>query len=426
MSAPIDATLREGERDSLLAEVQKELPLWLARAAVPAEDPLGELADLLRFDPTDLRRVVSVHTCTDPIAQRFAATLAGALRAPAPSTARPREEGTAVRGPIDWPATTQLHVVGQVGTYVTRPRRRTFDTPEHRALRWTIRKLDQTVASASMRPSDGAGDNDAETVVDAVDRLRRALRRSHRVEWLRDVPAELPSPRTRQRLQRSRNAWVRTVLASTVELLLQQRHLDPDQLAAILRKRYFVPGRDWLLHEVVVLVRLDRALCEANVDQVRRTLFSDSGIVAVYRVGDGAEVRIRQQGWPEKSGIASRRQSAAKRHGFDVHPSRPDLMVERGGQNPDLVVLELKASRVPATLGSGLSQLLGYLHERPGLFDRQPAGWLVPLPWERLTDAAPDSGQPLWVVPADRVAAAVVERFVSAGESLAATEEPNG
>lgn len=327
-----------------------------------------------------------------------------------PNTERPRESGAAVRGPIDWPATVRRHAVGQTGTYVTRPRRRTFDTPEHRALQWALRALNEAVTLARMPSSDSAPDR-SESVAKNVDAVRRALRFARRSEWLREIHAERPTAHTRQRLRRSRNPWVQAVLSPTVELLLRQGHADPARLTTVLRQRYFVPERDWLLYEVVVLIRLDRALCAANLDHVRRALFSESGVAAVYRLADGSEVRLRQQSWPT-GGETSRRQATAKRHGLHVLPSRPDLIAERTSPTPDVVVLELKASRVAATLGGGLSQLLGYLHERPGLFATQPAGWLVPLPSEELVDVEADPRQPLWIVPADRVADAVVARFV--------------
>ena len=422
-TAPVDATLRPGERESLVDEVSAELPLWLARSAIPAEDPISELADLLRFDASDLRRAAAVHTCADPAVQRFAATLTRALRAPAPSTQRPRELAPAVRGPIDWPATVRLHAAGSSGTYVTRPRRRTFDTPEQRALRWAVRTLHRITVEAKVSSVERTGETDG-SVVAGIDAVRRALRHADRTEWLRDVTPELPTAPTRKRLHTSRNGWMRTVLAPVVEVLLRQRRLDPGTLARILRERYFVPERDWLLHEVVVLIRLDRALCASNVDHVRRSLFSDSGVVAAYRQADGSEIHVLQQHWPAAHTVTSRRQDTAARHGFSVKPSRPDLIVERTGPTPDRVVLELKASRVPSTLGGGLSQLLGYLHERPALFARQPAGWLIPLPWEQLVDAAPQVDQPLWVVPADRVAAAVVARFADDTASSAAAPSP--
>ena len=409
----VDALLRPGEREQLLDEIEAELPLWLARAAIPSEDPVSELTDLLRFDGEDLLRVLAVHLCTNPIVQAFAEGLPTALRTPIPSTERPRDVSVAIRGPIDWPATVQVHAAGQAGTYVTRPRRRTFDTPEHRALGWAVRALAAAVDRASMGPSDGVREPDAETVAGRIAGIRRAVRLANRTEWLSTIPAQKPNARTRQRLRASRNGWVRTRLAPLVERLLLQDRTDPQQLGRILRERYFVPERNWLLYEVAVLIRIDRAFATASADHVRRSLFSAAGVVAVYRLHDGAEIRVRQQGWPAGSGTASRRQQTGRRHGLDVRASRPDLVIERSGPREDRVILELKASRSAGTLGSGLSQLLGYLHERPTLFDVQPAGWLVPLPWERLVDVAPDRAEPLWIVPADRVADALVDRFTT-------------
>ena len=125
------------------------------------------------------------------------------------------------------------------------------------------------------------------------------------------------------------------------------------------------------------------------------------------RLSGGDEIHLRYQGWDSGP---SRRQMTAARHGVTVAPSQPDIVVQRAGVLADRVVLELKASRRPGTLGDGLSQLLGYLYERPLLFDRMLAGWLVPLPNAIATLADADPAEPLWIVAADQVASAVTER----------------
>jgi len=85
-------------------------------------------------------------------------------------------------------------------------------------------------------------------------------------------------------------------------------------------------------------------------------------------------------------------------------------MIRRIGAHPDCVVLELKATRSPGYPGAGLSQLLAYLSQRPGLFDKAPAGWLVAPNSDAFEHAPPIPGEPLWVVGADDVAVAAAER----------------
>jgi hypothetical protein len=412
----IDGTFRDGEREELLEEVEAELPLWLTRSAVPNPEPVGELTELLRFEARDLRRVHAVHVCLSEPIERLVAALPAALRRPVPATDRPRETGAAVRGPIDWLATVQLHAGGQPGVYATRPRRRTFDTPEHRSLRWALQRLGMFTALADLDSDPGADADEADPVESLGARLAavgRVLRFARRTTWLVDVPAERPTPRTRHRLAGSRSPFIRTVLAPAVERLLRDDTQDPHELARLLRERYFTPARNWRLHEVVVLIRIDRALAGADVHHRRRKLFSASGTVAEYRLPDGDRIHVRQQTWPGRSGATSRRIATGSRHGLDLAPTRPDIVVQRIGDKPDLVVLELKASRSKSTLGEGLSQLLGYLYDRPGLFGLPPAGWLVPLPFSKLTETEPDIDEPLWIVDATKVADAVVKRMVS-------------
>jgi hypothetical protein len=238
-------------------------------------------------------------------------------------------------------------------------------------------------------------------------RVRRSARWARRVGWLSDISPQRPDRRVRARLMRSRDKFVAGPLTGAIDTLMAFETADGPALAGLLAQRYFTPERDWRLFEVVVLIRLDRALADA-ADGVRRTLMSDSGQVGVYRLADKDMLRLRYQGWP---GGASRRQATAARHGLSVAPSQPDIIVERVGARSDRVVLELKASRRPGTLGDGLSQLLGYLHERPGLFEAQPGGWLVPLPDPALAPSVADPGEPLWIVAADRVAEAIVARM---------------
>ena len=128
-------------------------------------------------------------------------------------------------------------------------------------------------------------------------------------------------------------------------------------------------------------------------------------------LANGDEVRLHYQGWPP-SKTPSRHAEARARHQLRAGPPRPDLYVSCRGAAPDAVVLELKATTSASYLGAGLSQLLGYLAERPGDWTTPPSGWLV-APASPAFIAADSNGAELWVVSADEVAAAAVARFAA-------------
>ncbi len=81
-------------------------------------------------------------------------------------------------------------------------------------------------------------------------------------------------------------------------------------------------------------------------------------------------------------------------------------------------MLELKATRSGSYLGSGLSQLLGYLKEWPDAWTTQPSGWLI-APASSAYIAAHPSEDELWIVSSDDVAGAAVERFASMAAATA-------
>jgi hypothetical protein len=413
----VDATLELDEPNALLDEVRLQLPLWLQRAAQPQPEATDQLVDLLGFTKASLNRVRAVHALLSPAVSQLVDALPAAMRSPRPATERPLELSGVVRGPVDWAATARLHATGQSATFVVSPRRRVFDTPEHRALAWTLARLEDLSRIALAADDDDDDDDEASdpaSWVAVAERVRRIVRWARRVEWLSGLRPDRPDRRTRARLARSRSRFTAGPLSGALTVLLAYDTQDETQLAAILAQIYFTPERDWRLFEVVVLIRLDKALADA-ADGVRRKLMSDSGQVGTYTLSDGDEIRLRYQGW--SPGGLSRRQATAKRHGITVSASRPDIIVQRVGNAADSVVLELKASRRPDTLGDGLSQLLGYLYERPTLFAAQPSGWLVPLDEAVAGPTKPDPTEPLWIVPADAIAAAVIDRFAEVAES---------
>lgn len=406
----------------MLSEVRAYLPAFLSPAATEQGDPVGDAQELLGLHAIDLARVLSVHVCLSDEVRALSDSLGSGLRRPLMATERPKEQTQTVRGPIDWAGTVRLRAgSGWDRTrFVVRPGRRVFDVPENRALAWVLERLRLAVDAASALVS--LDSVPAETGwLSSLKHLDAVLRRATRVEWLREIPAERPSTNTRARLRAARTAFYRITLGRAVEVLLTLVDPGPDEIASAICERYFRPDKAWRLFEVLVALRLARELGQPEhglTPRPRRLLTGTPGGTpfARFQLADYSEIRLYYQGWP-RTKTPSEREGAARRHGMPVVSSIPDLFVTRVGADgsvQDAAVLELKASKRPGYLGEGLSQLLGYLGERPSIFGTQPSGWLVAPTSSAFQPAPPDGQKPLWIVAADEVAAAVRGRFLPA------------
>ena len=313
----IDADLGLGEREALIDEVAAQLPLWLQRAAEPRPQPVDQLADLLGFTTESLRRVRAVHALLSDGVTRLLAALPAALRSPRPASERPVEIAGVVRGPVDWAATARLQAAGQAATFVVMPRRRVFDTPEHRALAWVLHRLDALCAIALQQAPDGEPRSGSWTA--AALHARRVVAHSRRVAWLAALRPERPDHRARTRIHHSRNRFAAGPLSDAIDALIDYESAEGDVLAALIAERYFTPEVNWRLFEVVVLIRIDRALA-ARAGGVRRYLMSDTGVVGRYTLPDGDRVELRYQGW---GGGPSRRADTLVRHGCRSHRRDP-------------------------------------------------------------------------------------------------------
>lgn len=243
---------------------------------------------------------------------------------------------------------------------------------------------------------------------------RARLLLSWRHLWLRAVVPERPSAATLRRLRAARTAfYARYVPDAVLAVMRYGEHPTDDDLTDLLCQRYFRPTEDWRLFEVVVALRLARAFAIRSPHERRARLLTGVGTAPYgrYLLPDGDEVRLYYQKWPSTSGDSLHALTRA-RHQLHAGPPRPDLFVTRIGQHPDAALLELKASRDGRYLGQGLSQLLGYLKERPAAFEVQPSGWLVAPASPAFIPAAPDEAE-LWMVTADDVAEAAVNRFAA-------------
>lgn len=408
----VDTRFAPELRAALLGEVRAWLPAFLSPAATEQYDPAGDVRELLALDDADLRRVVAVHLCLSETVQAFLAALGDGIRRPITSSERPPVVGQAVRGAVDWGATIRTRSVagGDPTLFVTRPARRIFDVPENRALAWLIRRLD-----GYLRRAVGGvlGDDGEQTKWDAQLRAARGrLARARRHPWLRDIAAERPTAATLRRLRAARTAFYAQAVPDAILALMRWgEHPSEDDITELLCERWFRPNQDWRLFEVVVALRLARAFAAASPVRRRARLLYDTGgsPYARYTLADGDEVRLHYQGWPPSTS-ASRHAEARARHQLHAGAPRPDLCISRHGAAPDAAVLELKATTSASYLGAGLSQLLGYLAERPDEWKTPPSGWLV-APASSVFIAAPPDGAELWIVSADDAAAAAVARF---------------
>jgi len=408
----VDTRFEPEYRTTLLDEVRSWLPAFLSPAAAEQHDPAGDVRELLGLVESDLRRVVAVHLCLSAPVQAFLAALAEGLRRPITSSERPPVVSQAIRGPIDWGATTRTRAVagGNRTLFVARPAQRVFDVPENRALAWLIRTLDGYLRRAA---GSVVGDDEEATRWDAQLRSQRGrLALSRRHPWLRQVPPERPTAATLRRLRSARSGFYATKIPDAILALMRwAEHSSEEDLTELLCQRWFRPSHDWRLFEVVVALRLARAFAAASPVKRRARLLHETGSApyARYTLADGDEVRLYYQGWPP-SVTQSRHAEARARHQLRAGPPRPDLYIARHGSVSDAAVLELKATRSASYLGAGLSQLLGYLAERPGAWTAPPSGWLV-APASPAFAAADPAGSELWIVNADDVGAAAVERF---------------
>jgi hypothetical protein len=417
----IDASLPAELRARLLAEIRSYLPAFLHRGASEQHDPVGDVSELLNLEEGDLRRVVAVHQCLDERILAFGADLRHGLRRPVASSIRPPEASQGVRGPVDWSATVARRALeaGNPSLFVVRSAQRVFDTPENRTVVWLLARL-QASATVALREVQGRSSvpRDGESAfgwADRIQRLANQVQEARRVRWLRDIEPEKPTPDTFKRLLASRSSFYAGRVVSAARAVAELDRPSSDVLAEVLGRRYFEPAPTWLVFEVHTALSLARAFAKASgrPRKARLLVGGSRAAFARYAYGDGSEVALIYQGWPPGSDRSLRRETS-ERHGLKPSSSRPDISISRSGPDPDAAVLELKATFASSYLAAGLSQLLGYFAERPEVWARRPSGWLVAPASDAFADRAADVEGVLWIVSADRVAEAAVERFVPA------------
>jgi hypothetical protein len=187
-----------------------------------------------------------------------------------------------------------------------------------------------------------------------------------------------------------------------------------NDVVELIESRYFEPSRDWQLFEVVVALRLEAAFRKV-LGRRRKTRLLVGGArapFARFELDNGCELRLWYQSWPRGDWPSAHRNVRSR---FEIQGGdpRPDLVIEyldRKLGATDFVLIELKASRDPTYLSQGIFQILGYLKDRSTMFFKKPYGWLV-APTSGAFLRLDQSDDEVWVVSADDVAAAAVERL---------------
>jgi hypothetical protein len=413
----VDTRLGALERQRFVQEVQHYLPAFLGSASTDHVDPVGDVTRLLNLTRQDLRRVVAVHLALSQPIAAFIHGLQQGLRHPTSSSIRPRVASQAVTGPIDWGATV-AHQAGSgwnMTSYVVRPARRVFDTPENQALVWLLERLGTELRVAVPADLDRRSGVHDQAWWNRILEARARLAESRRFAWVRGVLGARPGVQGWRRLQAARSAFYQVLIPGA--LRQTERFTESpsaDDISELISQRYFEPERDWQLFELVVALRVAQAFAEVSSGkrQARLLVGGSAGPYARYRIPDGSEIRLWYQSWPHHAG-ASEHGQARRQYSIKAGPPRPDLVVEkvRGDSRIDCVLLELKASRDSAYLGGGLTQLLGYMRDRPQLFAKRPAGWLVAPRSEAFT-SRPSGDLDLWAIDADNVAGELINRLM--------------
>jgi hypothetical protein len=410
------ASLPAAERQRLLDEVRDHLPAFLSREATEQRDPAGDVRELLNLKAGDLSRVVAVHQCLDEAVLAFGTALRDGLNHPIAGSVRPTETSQSVCGPIDWPATTRRRALapGAVASFVVRPPRKVFDTAENRAVVWLLVQLESRVDEATTWKSKRDAENGSSDLTwsQRLERLREQLAQARRTPWLGEIGPERPTDRVLRRLRAARTGFYAEHVAPAIASVLNLTDPSPETLTDVLAQRYFRPDKDETLFEVAVALRLARAFGERSPHRRRTRLLLGEGrsSFARYSFANEVEVTLAYQAWPD--GEPTMRRQLGEQHGLRIGTARPDILVKRTGPDPDAAILELKASRRSATLRGGLAELLAYVADRPDLWGANPSAWLVAPVSDEFRDEPPGHGFPLWIVSADQVAAAAVDRFV--------------
>ncbi len=428
MSWSKDPNFSREQQDLLTKEVQNYLSYYLSKSSSVIPNPLANAAQLLNLPSKDLAYLVEVHFCLSPIVKEFLESLPQGMRRPVTVTDRPRVVSQQVAGPIDWGATMRLRAIsGETDSYhVTRPALRIYDSPENRALRWAVEKLDRLFTGVIGADASSSEIGDAAWTKE-VERRKTSLINALRVGWLQSVPLTLhrPDVHTRMRLEATRLPMYRTYLGNLLVGL--DRYIyeqSNDAVAELIAKRYFRPNLNWQLFEVAIALGLAKKIADAGGKWSEANLLVGGASrrpFATFIWEDQSTIKLWYQRWPEADVSYSHLRAVMEHHALEGHGSRPDIVIERfsNGERVDLILLELKASNNHGTLAEGVLQLLGYLNDQRWMTcvprkSNEPFAWLVGMTFEGQFPTAPKKeALDVWIVPDENILDEVFERITS-------------
>ena len=351
--------------------------------------------------------MLAVHAMLSTPVRELIAELPVGVRCPLTSSVRPRVAGRTVASGIDWAATIRHRATSSPlgDIWVTRAANRIFDIPENRALAWVLQAVEErgTIAVPATGQAPGAWGDEIRLMTSIVRRIRQTA-------WLEGVPALWPGDEAYFRLKADRKGFYRSRVANAARYL-RRILLAPsaEDVVQALSDRFFEPRQDWKLFEIAVLMRISHALAEIGMRLSPTRLFIEGRgrSFARFRLSTGREMRLWYQTWPPAT-RPSELDDAIRHYELTSGGNRPDIVIEwiDDGVSTRAIILELKASAAPAYLSSGLSQLLGYLRDRPRLLTEPASGWLVAPVGPGYASKDP-SGRALWAISANDVAAAV-------------------
>jgi len=396
----IETSMSPDLRETMLDEVKEYLPAFLSSETRERADPVAATSELLGLPIAALQRALAIHAMLADETRDFLADLPNGIRRPMTASARPRVASRAITSGIDWAATVRYQATASpIGSeWVTRPANRMFNLPENSALAWLLSAIQERAQVAVPNPETASAEW-AKEILAAGARVRL----SRRTAWLEGVSAKWPGETVYQRLAADRQGFYRTRVTRAARLLRSLLSNPSSQIQVeALSNRYFEPTQDWKLFEIAVLMRLCRRL-DVVGERVAREATFDAHRFARYRLQGSREVQIFYQSWPE-TGEQSELRDAASYYGLRA-ANRPDITVQlcKGGEHVRTMILELKASSSSEYLGSGLSQLLGYLRDRPTFTQHPASGWLV-APHEGWYSRKDPENRALWVLSANDVA----------------------
>ncbi len=408
----IDTSMDPSLRELMLSEVRSLLPAFLSSASIERGGPVNAAVELLSLPEPDLRRVLAVHMMLSTPVRELVEALPTGVQRPITSSSRPRVAGRTVTSGIDWTATVRHRATSSPlgDIWVTRPANRIFDIPENRALAWTLQVLEARgiVAVPPTGEMPGAWGAEIRAMIAKVRRFRRTA-------WLEGVPPDWPGDEVYFRLKADRVGFYRTRVVNAARYLRQHIIATSEDIVDALCDRYFEPREDWKLFEIAVLMRIWRAISKISTRIGTTRMFQGgrSGPFARFCLDANREVRLWYQRWPPAT-KPSELDDAIRHYELASGGNRPDIVVElvEAGISRRAIILELKASTSSAYLSRGLSQLLGYLRDRPHLLSKPASGWLV-APTSASYVSKPPDGRALWVTSSDDVAEELVSAILA-------------